>query len=80
VWLIHAQAQHQVVTSRPLQGRQLRAGSALQASSRTGLPSPRALTALPESSVPFQGPTAATALGLAQQGLTAQEGVQQQHH
>ena len=65
--LRHAQAHQQVAISH----RQWHASHVQQASSRIGLLSPRALTALPESSVPSKGPAAVAALELAPQGLTA---------
>ena len=74
--LRHAQAHQQVIISH----RQWHASHVQQASSRIGLLSPRALTALLASSVLSKGPAAVAALELAPQGLTAPlEGVQQQH-
>ena len=74
--LRHAQAHQQVVISC----RQWHAFHVQQASSRTWLLSPRALTALLVSLVLSKGPAAVAALELAPQGLTALlEGVQQQH-
>jgi hypothetical protein len=75
--LRHAQAHQQVIISH----HQWHASHVQQASSRTGLLSPRALTALPASLVLSKGPAAVAALELAPQGLTAPlEGVQQQLH
>ena len=74
--LRHAQAHQQVIISY----HQWHASHVQQASSRTGLLSARAVTALPASSVLSKGPAAVAALELAPQGLTAPlEGVQQQH-
>ena len=67
--LMHAQAHPQLAISH----LQWHAFLVQQASSRAGLASHRALTALPASSVLFKGPTAAAALELAPWGQTAQQ-------
>jgi hypothetical protein len=75
--LRHAQVHQQVIISH----LQWHAFHVQQASSRIGLHSPHALTALLASSVLPKGPAAVIALELAPQGLTAPlEGVLQQCH